>query len=415
MANPRKPIAIEPDALATLSPAVFDRAAEVAADETPIQKDNELEQWNLITNLDLADENITYDIRVYKVSEDAKEWQYLFNLEPAQVASVWQQCSREYGSGQYSVRVYQQVGRQKRLFAQTKQRILARPQPATPEQRPSDLSAILAAMEANNTRMTAFMERLATRPQEPAPNALAGITDMAKAIGAIMAVMPQQQQRSESGGEMKGFIQALSLVKELGMGGGGGDIAEGGPSLWGMAEKLLDKLPAIAAIAQTRPPVAVPPARPPASVRPSIPQHSSPPKVKAQAIEPRPEVMQSLFAQIPFLVSRAKAGNKPETYAELLLDTYGANTVAWLATRKDLFPALAQQMPEVATYSVWFGKLIDGILNLVQIEGDTATKVNGAPDAIGQVPPSDHNSNPTGESGRSGYAQPDVGASEEWA
>lgn len=404
----------EPDPMATMSADVLETGAKNAP---PVENQNAAEELSILADLDLTDASVTYDIRVYKATDDSKEWQYLFNIEPQQIATVWQRCGQQYGSGMYHVRVYQEKGKQKRVFANVKQRVLAPLTPAVEARPQSDMAVILAAMEAGNKRVADLLEKMTTRPQAPEQNPIKQFTELAAAIGSIVGAFPRPGGGGGGSGELNGFVQALSLMREMNMGGGGSN-EDNSPSLWNMAEKLLDKLPELAALSPQRPaPRPIIPARPAPSVVPS-PQPIKP-QVKAgavQPVQPPPEMQQQLGQHIQFLITRAKANNDPRPYAQMFVDTFGPGISAWVVQgRTQLFPALAQQMPEIATYSVWFNNYVDALQTLVQIEGGDEREGDGGPDAVGPATATDHYTDTPGESGGVGYPEPHGGIDEEWA
>jgi hypothetical protein len=87
------------------------------------------------------------------------------------------------------------------------------------------------------------------------------------------------------------------------------------------------------------------------------------------------------------LLANAKAGNDPETYANLALDMMGDEYCIAFASAPDWFEKLCAQIPDAAPYRAWFEEMRDCILELTDLKANANTNNIDVPPTVASQGP----------------------------
>lgn len=308
-------------------------------------------------------ENSTWLIRVNQVVKEAdgatiEGW--VFNANIQEISTLRERIATECGPGRYRCRVqrdgkaFKQYDLVILLPLSARRPNIAPPTPATPAPTQNAISPELLRVLDNQNRM---IEAIANRPAGPS------MTDLLSQMKLMREMMPEPAAPNV-GFDM--FMKALTVAKELVADGGGGGGDSGSPII-SLVEKLvpmlLEKLPALAQIAQQPPP---------AQIAPPIMQHQPAPLMQ----NPVPQVQATESQRVEqadklksYLLGEAAKGTDPAMCADYLQENMPPELSEALLQADDPLALVLQVMPEAVPHKAWFGRLLDLIFEPLEPDG----------------------------------------------
>lgn len=383
-------------------------ALEVAAVELPeTQNENSIDEIenNILAAFDAADENVSFDIRVYQLEKGDE--QYLFSVDPSELSGIMDRLRDTIGTGRYRTRVYKIVGKRKGVFRAFDYSIKAAPKPYQAPERQSEMSTVLAAIAAQNEKTMGLLERLAERQQQPfqaAPqpiNPFSLMTEMATAMGAMMTALRPSEGTSTTDLIIKGVELRDKLANS---GGGGGGDDDGEISLTGLVKAALQS-PVVQQIVENVVTQAKQPQPAPVQVNsnPAQTQIKQPSIIGAD-----PQTEAYIKRELAYLNGRAAQGKDAGFYADFVFDNWPRELITYFIAQPNGLQLINNFMPETLPNAAWFNKLIEELRKLVNnTSGQTATGSDAPGHSSAAVA---NNDNP----GRSGGSEDDI-ADDEWS
>lgn len=235
-----------------------------------------------------------------------------------------------------------------------------------------DFAPFLQALTAQGDQLRALASIMALQLQ--AGNKDGTLRDRVSELAELQKLM--QQGAPPQTNVLEVFTKGLEFgTRAAGDGEGGG----GGSTMLGLLGELARTyLPAIMQAANAAPAVQVNPAIAPA--RALLP--GAAPALEAPADDPIAE----LRVFIRQLVKHARADHDPETWADVILDTFtDADLQAYLAPA-DWFEQLAQIEPDIAQWRPWFNRVRSAVVEALTPEparADNADGGGGQPEGAG--------------------------------
>jgi len=423
-------------------------------DETPAQQDERAFEDAVLMEFGGADGDASWEINVTQVplnqsnSKGVREVR-LFSCDKSEFGSITERCMK-YGDGRYRIR----IKRNGVLWKQNDIDVKAPPKDTAPAI-PSEMSTVLAAIQASNERTMQLIERMAERSNQPAPSfdPVAMMASMAGIMKNFQDMMPQPAPAAAPNNGTELFLEGVRFAKDLAP-------AEHSSGMTGLVERLLDS-PILAKLAEgvqgvpaaPRPLNLPPPLRPMTSAPPLARQRTTspfPPKVTPRnnpspvniepaspvqfvqpdnegedlpevapvmaptpaefmaALQSSPELQQNVGNAVSYLVTRAEKGTDAVFYADWVLDNWPDEFISVLLEIPDLVTQLQYLVPAVAPHRQWFEKLVAELREIVKddagVSGEVLPEVMNAPE---QRPASTVNLN--GHTGRTSGRESDAG------
>lgn len=376
---------------------------ELEPDITPADDDLVSVEEAILAAADATDRNVTWDIRIYKLDKAAgNAEEFMFSVLPAELDGLFERIRDSEGTGTYRMRAYRKASGRNQIFKQHDFRIRAPAKPQSPQERPSELSAILAAMKEQAERNERLLRDLLTaKPAQEQPRGSA-FDDLEKLTTIIKNLTPEaprtQQQPQQDLTQV--FVKGVEFAEKIvGDKGGGGET-----NLWDIAKAVISNLPAVAALAQAQAqhgsrPAAPKPGQPPRSAQ--VKHNAGAPPANPQPAPPQhPQVndqQAAMLEMLQYLLTRAARNSDPGFYADWLVENVDGEIITLMLAQPDPVSMAIVLEPRVASYRLWFDTLIAELRQLVNMQrdhaaaDDDATRSDDAPD----IPHVD-----TGRSGR---------------
>ena len=374
---------------------------------TPIKALNDFNEDAVMEAAGASPDHIQWKIFVYKLDKDANNAEdFIFNIEPHELDGLLTRLRDKNGTGTYRVRVYRKDGLQRQaIFAQFDRRVKAPDQPSMPSQPPSEMAAVLSAIQTSNDKTLQVLERLVDRQQvpqssTPAQSPFAAITEMATAMGVLMKIIQPAQATSATDMILKGVELRDKLAG--GIGGNDGGDEDGEISLMGLIKTAL-QMPAVQDTVKTilqpvQAPVETPPSQ--GQVKPQILGTTMPTLAD-------PQTQAAIKQAVMYLNSRAMKGTSPLAYADWVFDNWPVEMVSMFLQHPHPEQLVVSFVPETAPNLPWFQKLIEELRKLVN--DAVARQQSSAQNAPGNPA----TNNPDGNTGRGGGSESDVADDEE--
>lgn len=299
-----------------------------------------------------------------------------------------EQLAKKFGSGQYRVKVYvriptgQKVCKGNKVFAwmlspedEAKRMQVQNPQATAVKQfDPADIARVvvdsikMALPQQNPVNSLGMLKEIAEvmRTLQPTTQQVAQTPQvdpisMMKNLAEMMVTLRGEVEPVAAGGNAGGMDVLLSLVNKF------------GPMFQQvMSQQQGAQMGAQAGIAAATPQLQHMPTQ-------TQPPHQAPQQAPQQEQSGEDEVSMKLRMGLMFLVQQCKAGGLPETYAEVVLDSVPAESLAQLMSVADPVAQLAAFAPEVADHREWFEKLIGECREMLTDEPDDSGAGAGTP------------------------------------
>lgn len=329
---------------------------------TPIQALNDYNEDAIIAACDASADNVQWKINVYKLDKAAGNAEdFLFNVLPSELDDLLPRLRDKEGTGTYRVRVYRKEGMNRQvIFAQYDRRVKAAEKPSMQPQQQSEMTSVLAAIQAANDKTLQVLERLAERQSQPqAPvvpqSPFAAITEMAAAMGTLMKIIQPAQATSATDMILKG----VELRDKLAGGGNNSGDDDGDISLMGLLKTAL-QMPAVQQLISATPSAPVQPASP-AQAPSNVPQVTA----AGTPTFADPNTQNAIKQAISYLNSRAMKGTSPLAYADWVFDNWPVELITIFLQHPSPTQLLTSFVPETAPNLLWFQKLIEELRKLV--------------------------------------------------
>ena len=358
-------------------PADAEREAQVVAGrlmaqnpepEVPEEDPDDIILANVIA--DLGGPGIDAKVNVYQLDQNRNK-AFVRAYMPAEFSL--EAIQSEYGPGDYEVH----VRREGKLATRKVVKI------ATPKNRPQnvaptvDQTKIIETMQAGFERMgamfSAALSGLATN--QPKQKTTMEMLQEMQLMREVM--MPHQSQSGPN--PMEVFELAASIAEKIhpreGEPGAGEVILEAiknfGPLLGKVAAQGMPPAPVTPVVTGTRPALPTVPI-----VSPDTPPVVSPAPQPDQPTQPEDDMSIVRRMYLNLLVSNAKAGNDPVTYANLALDIVGEDQALAFVSRPDWYERLCAEDARIRDHRQWFEDLRAAIYDLTKPDEDDIKAVS---------------------------------------
>jgi hypothetical protein len=375
---------------------------ELEPDMTPADDDLVAIEEQILAAADATDQNVTWDIRIYKLDKSAgNAEEFMFSVLPSELDGLFERVRDSEGTGTYRMRAYRKVGSRNAVFKQKDFRIRAPMKPQAAPERPSELTAILAAMKEQSERNERLLREVLTARTQPEPQQRNPFDDLEKLTNIIKNLTPEQQQvRQQPQQDLtQVFVKGVEFAEKIvGDKGGGGET-----NLWDIAKAVISNLPAVAALAnaQARHNAGQSPQQPPRQSQ--VKHNTGAPPANPQPAPPQQpqgnDHQAAILEMLQYLVTRAQRNSDPGFYADWLVENVDGEVITLMLSQADPVTMAIAIEPRVASYRLWFDTLIAELRQLVNMNRDHAAAGDDATrsDAETDVPDDD-----TGRGGRNG-------------
>ncbi len=312
------------------------------------------------------DNDVRWQIKVYRVEPNGKELTYLFQIVGESIEGLSDRLRDQYGSGKYMVRVY----KNSKLHKAPVMKVEAAKNAPAPQINPQG-DALVALVQQLGASQQALLQQVASLKATPpaAPmDAIGMFTGMAAMMEAMRKFMPAPAPAESP---MKLITEVIGMAKELSDTGrekGMFDI---------VSDALNSPLFARAVESAQQPQAPQIQQRPPRPQIPAAPAGTQPPAAPAPAAPAQNEDEAKFSALLEMLITRAASNSDVALYADLLEDMIDRPTLDGLLGLPDPVGTLIQYNPKVATYRVWFVSLIEALT-----DGGDEAQIPGAPDHV---------------------------------
>jgi len=411
-------------------------------------------ELSILSEMNATEDDVTWKFEVNRVTGPAKlgnKEPFLFDGDASEIAGLKIRLRDECGTGTYRVRIKRNgiLYRRFDISVETPAR--------TPIAPPSEMGAVLAAIQASNEKTMQLIERMAERNAQPASfDPVAMMTSMAaimKNFQVMMAPVAQPVATSDQN-SVKLFLEGVNFAKDL-------EPTKHSTGMTGLVERLLES-PLLAKLAEgvgntpmvppgagapggTGAPLNLPPPRnrpatapapgpsgltsapapvravgaaPPVSpvqaVAPDnegeelaevMPTVAPTPQEFMAALQSNPQLQENVGNAISYLVTRAEKGAEPQFYADWVLDNWPDELITVLLEIPDLVSQLQHFVPAVAPHRNWFEILVAEVREIVKDEeGVSGSEVVNAPELRPAPAVASH-----GDTRRPGGRESDVG------
>jgi hypothetical protein len=316
-------------------------------------------------------------VTVFKVDESKRIQARLFEKPLVEfLAGGQDDLARDYGTGAYYVHVWHpKTGH---LLTRRRLDLVQLPGQAQSsaekprESAPLGLTELLTILDRQQATAFQMVEKIAAALGGRA--AAAPSVTVQDVVGLVSSLQGMVAKSSNGGGlgGLKDLVETFGAIKSLV--GNAGEANEQSVMLEAVRQF---GGPIAEAIRQAR---GGSPA--PASTPAQIPPPAAPGATAGPAVQPNeesPAMFYKLYLRL--LVQHAQAGNDPETYANVILDTVGPDQVRAFLERPDWLQQLSALEPMVANFPTWFSELRRLTLELLTTESappDTAEKTKPA-------------------------------------
>lgn len=379
---------------------------ELEPEITPADDDLVAVEEQILAAADATDQNVTWDIRIYKLDKAAgNAEEYMFSVLPSELDGLFERVRDTEGTGTYRMRAYRKASGRNAVFKQKDFRIRAPMKPQAAPERPSELAAVLAAMKEQSERNERLIrELIATRPapqEAPRGSAFDDLEKLTTIIKNLTPEAPRTQQQPQDLTQV--FVKGVEFAEKI-----VGDKGAGGETnLWDIAKAVISNLPAVAALAQAQAQHGARPAAPKPGQQPPRPaqvkHNAGAPPANPQPAQPQqPQVTDqqaAMLEMLQYLITRAQRNSDPGFYADWLVENVDGEIITLMLSQPDPVSMAVVIEPRVASYRLWFDTLIAELRQLVNMQRDHALADDDATrqDATSDVPHVD-----PGRGGRNG-------------
>lgn len=305
---------------------------------------------------ELGSNNADAKVNVHQLDPRTKARAFVGTFAPSEF--TLEKLQVEFGPGDYEIRVYSTQGlvtRRVVKIATPKNAALVSMQPAV-----NDNTKLLEAMQNGFQQMSQMF---------------------ANALGQLSANQPKPKSTLE-------LLQEMQMMREIMGGNQPAQPAVDPMEMFRMATEIADKIhpregePATGEILlraiESFGPVLANAAKAEAPSVPMIenatpvlgvPAQAAPQPLKSNPIPKEPDMNMEKF-YLNMLISHARAGHDPMTYANMILDTLPDDKVHEFIGRSDWFAQLVARDARVNEYREWFEELKADIIELTTDDGD---------------------------------------------
>lgn len=316
-------------------------------------------ELDILNEMNASPGDVTWWFRVSRVLGSARNGvtePRLFEGDATVMKGLADRLRDDHGSGKYRIRVL----RNNRLYRRFDMDIEAPARPSAPPERPSEMQAVLSAIEKQNERLIAFMERQTQQQQAPPVpqnplvtfNPMQQIKDIAGVMAELRAMMPQQNtQLDVVNAILKGVELANGLNSEKGSGETSWidiirDVVRN-PQALGM---LVSASPNPQPNSQPNLQIPLPNQTPPA------PQTANP---ASQVSDPAAQIQMKIRNDILYLCQVAQRQGDVELYADWISDNWPPDWIAGMCNNPDSLQLLYTFEPAAKSFEPWFKNLFD--------------------------------------------------------
>lgn len=318
---------------------------------------------------------------------------FLFNIEPEDLWGLEERLRDEVGTGTYRI----VISHDRKFFKKMTISVEAPFKPAAPA---TDMTAILAAIDAANKRtMDVFEARFVqlAQPAPPAVDPLAMLDKVMSIVGnMVKTTAPAPPPVDDSKSAIAMFTKGIEMASKFAPGGGGettfldlfrdamkSPIVEN--ILGNMTQKNVNAYgaqPGNNGYDQAQQ-TAAPPFVSRLISAAKQPILSVPPVLPPNPETLPPDQLQKLMSdQIDYLITRAINGSDPSLYAETMLDNMPQPMINYMMQNPNTLAELQAVNPKIANHIPWFTDLLAAMREMVQSSPQTEAPPDAARPAV---------------------------------
>lgn len=324
-----------------------ERGIEIDAPEASpeVLVDDEVTELDILNEMNSGMGDSKYKYRVNRVTgpnyKGVRE-PFCFEGDAASFIGVQEKIAKDYGAGQYRIRIFKDNRLIRRFDLEVDKQIVATIAPPSTER--NDLASVIAEM--NRSQMV-FMERIMTRLEQPSAIPPSDPFSMMEKMSTIMKNM--RGEETGAAALFGAFTKGIEAFRD--MGGNGG--SEKG--LLDFASDFL-KSPMLETIVKNK-------ANPPTTI--PLPENNQNPQIEVQH-----QPQDILTTTIQFLITKAARNADPALYAEYVLDNLPPEMTQTIVNDPQILPKLMHSYPAMLQYNVWFQELLADLKQQAQTEGE---------------------------------------------
>jgi hypothetical protein len=367
--------------LETAEPEIDEIAEKIETGEKP-----QPEMLDILGELGITpgDDSYSFTVcQVYGAARNGVREPQILEGDASILEGLQERLRKSFKEGRFRVRIF----RNKRLVMRRDIEIATVPGLEPPAVPPSDMSAVLGAIEKQNERMLALFERMQERAASIVPAATLQIDPFAmfeKCVTIVSGLKSEVPSNSITH-IMEAFNKGIELSK---------NIQGGGEAGWVDLVKSAIESPALAEIiasaAEARRPqqrrqsgangarVVQPAPQPSPQVAQAPPQSGNGAQVPANYAA---QLNAMLMERLSYLTAKAQANAAPELYAEWCLDNVPPD-LAGMIVAPGFLDQVSEQLPQVKANREWFAALIAAMSDFMQGEAPAENSEGGTGDII---------------------------------
>lgn len=349
-------------------------------DASPAEIDNENKLASILDTLNAGEDDVRYQLRVYRLTKNNAEESYLETIDSAELEELADKLRDKYKGGFFRVKLLQNG----RFFKKIDYRVEPPIENVARETSP-ELSAIAQILKNQQASIDNLLQRITTPPAQILPPS-DPFSMMEKSLAMVASIAGIRRNDAPQTNVMEMFMKGLEFAKEL-------NPSDREPGMTDIVTKLIETIgPAIAPAlqgaiaartAKPQPRVAPPPVAP---VNHPIPQTAPISEtVEPIATQQENQQAQQFLSQMAFLVNAAKNNHDPYNYVGFIIENAPPNLIDTIVKTPNIVEQFGARIPDVLIYKGWFDELIDAIRQSVLETGDGAPQDHhsGTDDNVG--------------------------------